>query len=174
MADCAFLSCNACCQRSTDKLSLHPLPLISLPHVSFFCALLFLSHHPSTSSSTSTVCLWMRLYWSWKCVTVTNFDSSPCRLALSWEERVMRPIHGAEDHASKAKPSFMHECPTSSQSNYTVEDSNSGWLKRTGAVCWHTAHQAIGADNWCFSLHFSLYYQYKNGQIRHFPFFVFI
>ncbi len=49
VADCAFLSCNACCKRSTDKLSLHPLPLISLPHVSFFCALLFLSHHPSFS-----------------------------------------------------------------------------------------------------------------------------
>ncbi len=50
-------------------------------------------------------------------VTVINFDSSPCRLALSWEERVMRPIHGA----SKVQPSFMHGCPTSSQSNYTAE-----------------------------------------------------
>lgn len=88
-----------------NKLSLHPLPLIS-------CVLFLCTSLPLSPSFLLPVCLRTRFYWSWKCVTVINFDSSPCRLALRWEERIMQPIHEAEDHASKAQTILHAWVPT--------------------------------------------------------------
>lgn len=87
---------HAVLQIKTNKWS-PASPDLSAPYVLFLCSPYFLSLF------LLPACLGMRLYWSWKCVIVINFDSSPCRLAKSWEERIARPIHRATDHVNTAQ-----------------------------------------------------------------------